>query len=288
MIPPKLIKYKLTIFFITALLLAGPLTSRSQVVPDTSVHEIVVDSQSVYLSDTAVMDPEEVSETAALDTTYREISNRLDTLPYSYPDSLTLRSVSAQTADSFRNAKVFAYANDPRYWKKVEPLPETKTAEPGLLEKILSSNTTRIVMYVLLGLFLMYVIYRIIVNNSLFYGPSKKITAESEEINEEEIRDLDIDTRIKQAIQSGDQRLATRYMYLKSLQRLDLAGLIRYHPQATNHEYTRQLSAHALSADFGLLTHIYEYIWYGEFSVNEEQFTMVQAHFDKFYKSVRS
>ena len=82
--------------------------------------------------------------------------------------------------------------------------------------------------------------------------------------------------------------MATRYMYLKSLQRLDLAGLIRYHPQATNHEYTRQLSAHALSADFGLLTHIYEYIWYGEFSVNEEQFAMVQAHFDKFYKSVRS
>lgn len=287
MIRPKLNKYKLTIFLIIALLFAGPLASRSQV-QDTSVHEIVVDSQSVYLSDTAAMEQEEAYEAPAADTAFREISTRLDTLPYSYPDSLTLRSVSDQTADSFRNAKVFAYANDPRYWKKEEPVPEKKTTEPGLLERILSSNTTRFVMYGLLGLFLLFVIYRIIVNNSLFYGPSRKIATESEEINEEEIRDLDIDTKIKQAIQTGNHRQATRYMYLKSLQRLDLAGLIRYHPQATNHEYTRQLSGHTLSADFGLLTHIYEYIWYGEFSVNEEQFAMVQAHFDKFYKSVRS
>lgn len=275
------------------LLMTCCLTSLAQQ-QDTSVHEILVDTQAVLVKDTVEINYDNIDTVGADENdaqttsdTERIVSDQTDTIPYYYPDSIVNRSVSEHLADSFRNSRLYAYANDPRYWTNQPVVEKEKRQGPGALEKILGSLTFRIILYTLLALLLVYVVYRIIVNNSLFYGPSRKLVTE-EAVREEEIRDVDLDAKITQSIASGDHRAAVRFMYLKGLQRLDLAGLISYHPQATNYEYTRQLKTHALAGDFEWLTHVYEYIWYGEFRVNEEQFGLLRAYFEKFYKSVRS
>lgn len=278
-------KYKLIAAWVT-LLMGCCLTSLAQQ-QDTSTHQILVDTQSVVLEDTASFSEENDQEAQTSKEPAHQLSDQTDTISYSYPDSLVNRSVSENKADSFRNARAYAYANDPRYWTTTPLVQNEQKESRGLLERLLTSQVFRIILYALLGLLLVYVIYRIIVNNSLFYRPSRKLKAE-ETIMEEEIKEVDLDAKIRQALASADQRAAIRFMYLKGLQRLDLAGLIRYHPQATNYEYTRQMKAHPLLADFAWLTHVYEYIWYGEFTVNEDQFGQLQSQFEKFYKSVRS
>ena len=139
-------------------------------------------------------------------------------------------------------------------------------------------------MYCILAAIIIYAIYAIIVNNSLFYSSAKKYKTNSTE----EMADIsqdDLDARIHSAISGNDWRKAVRYLYLKSLKVLDQRGLIRYHPEATNYEYVNQLSNHPLASDFRFQTTVYEYVWYGEFELSQDRFQTVHANFLKLHKS---
>jgi hypothetical protein len=83
-----------------------------------------------------------------------------------------------------------------------------------------------------------------------------------------------------------DYRQATRYLYLISLSLLNEKGLIRWHPEATNHEYILQLRGSAWESPFRYLTGLYEKVWYGEFPLGETQFSRLRVYFDNFYKTV--
>ena len=78
--------------------------------------------------------------------------------------------------------------------------------------------------------------------------------------------------------------MAVRYLFLKTLRLLNERELIKYHIQATNREYVRQLSGSALGDPFRFLTGAYEKVWYGEFSLSEGQFEKLYPYFTDFYK----
>jgi hypothetical protein len=42
---------------------------------------------------------------------------------------------------------------------------------------------------------------------------------------------------------------------------------------------------HTDSGEFSKLTRIYEYVWYGEYTMNNEQFEYVRKQFDQFIKA---
>ena len=75
---------------------------------------------------------------------------------------------------------------------------------------------------------------------------------------------------------------AIRYLYLKTLYVLNDKKWIQFHSQATNSEYLNQMSQHKRSQEFRFLTRVYEYVWYGKFEINEQQFVRVYANFKTF------
>ncbi|WP_431215595.1 DUF4129 domain-containing protein [Puia sp. P3] len=96
----------------------------------------------------------------------------------------------------------------------------------------------------------------------------------------------DLNQRLKECLLARDYRQATRYLYLMSLSLLNEKQLIKQHADATNHEYVSQLQGSVWESPFRYLTGLYEKVWYGDFALQESQFTRLHRYFEDFFKSV--
>jgi hypothetical protein len=197
-----------------------------------------------------------------------------------------LRNVPDSTVAKLKRDKEFAYANDDAYLQKEELEVEEDTGAWTGFFRFFSSGGVRIMMYILLAVFFIFIIYRIIVVNNLYFISSKKKLVHDDGVDEE-ITDENIDEKIRGAAAAGDYRLAVRYSYIKGLRLLNDKGWIRLHAQATNHDYVYQVSKYPVAGDFNFLTRVYDYVWYGEFAVNNEQYARLQTDFQKFYRAVK-
>lgn len=104
--------------------------------------------------------------------------------------------------------------------------------------------------------------------------PSVLLYEEEKIINSEDISKL-----IKAAIQQKNYRLAVRFYYLQLLRQFSRQGFITYEFQKTNSEYLCEIKSERLKTKFKKLIRIYDFIWYGNFSLSETDFHTIQASF---------
>ena len=253
------------------MLLIFPLSGISQSTPDTVIQELI-DSSSINVNDQQHETP--VSDEYQEETTASKIH---------LPDTIIFRSVPDTTLARLKSQKEFEYANDPEYWIKEKKKERSSKGIDNFIEWTFGSSVIKILMYIFLGLIILYTLYRIIDNNNLFYNSSKRTIKNMSE-DAVEMEDDNLDEKIRMAIADKDHRKAVRYLYFKTLRQLDQRGWIRYHAQATNYDYIIQVGSYPVSGDFKFLTQVYEYVWYGGFELTEEQFGIVYSNFQKVYK----
>ena len=87
---------------------------------------------------------------------------------------------------------------------------------------------------------------------------------------------------ITQAVNNKNYRLATRYHYLQTLQKLALKGLIQFTADKTNLQYSTELNGNPVRESFLALTLNYEYAWYGDFNITDTMFEKIQNNFIAF------
>ena len=98
-----------------------------------------------------------------------------------------------------------------------------------------------------------------------------KINAQEIKIveGEEDINALDFDQLITSAIDSNNYKLAIRYLYLKSLQKLSEKGFINLRNNKTNFQYLSEIKNNQVASLFRNTTSRFEWIWYGNLPVDE-------------------
>ena len=80
----------------------------------------------------------------------------------------------------------------------------------------------------------------------------------------------------------GDYRNAVRYLYLSSLLILDEQGLLRYDRSRTNREYLRSVSSQPqLAGSLRDVIDVFDRVWYGFDSVDEEAYRSYVKHVDE-------
>ena len=84
---------------------------------------------------------------------------------------------------------------------------------------------------------------------------------------------------ISKAENQQDYRLAIRYHFLRMLKTLTDKNLIDWNPEKTNRDYISEISASELKEQFKDASRIFDYVWYGEFSINETEY---KTYKDKF------
>lgn len=98
----------------------------------------------------------------------------------------------------------------------------------------------------------------------------------------ENIHLFDFDAAIEEAVGQRNFRLAVRLLYLQTLKHLTDLGQIRYKSDKTNRQYVDELADSPLQAGFEALTRQFEFVWYGDFPINEAQFGLMHQQFRAF------
>jgi len=191
-----------------------------------------------------------------------------------------LRNVPDTAIRNWKNDRDFDYANNPSLWKK------KAKEEDSLLQRIFDSDAFRWLIYIFLGGVLLFALYKIISENNLRFFYRKPVRLKETPLDEAELPEEDLDQLLRKAITGGEYRMATRYLYLKTLRHLDKLELIRWHGQATDEEYERQMDARPQGSRFRWLTSAYERVWYGKFPLDEHQFSRLSQYFQDFHKDV--
>lgn len=103
---------------------------------------------------------------------------------------------------------------------------------------------------------------------------------------ENNIHVVDFKTLIKNAERNNNYRLAVRYYYLWLLKSMTSAEIIEYDVEKTNSDYHNEITTKTIKQEFSYTSYLYNYIWYGEFDVNQEQFSKAKHAFVNLLNSI--
>jgi len=144
----------------------------------------------------------------------------------------------------------------------------------------LNYQTLEYIIYTLMGIGMLYLLIRMLIKvpaGQVF--KSNDTALEGFNLMEESIEEVDFEKLIKQASEEGNYRLATRYLYLKSLKNLAKKNIIKWDYDKTNSDYLLEIKKEETKSLFKTVSRIYDYVWYGEFPVDKESFERNQKHF---------
>lgn len=135
---------------------------------------------------------------------------------------------------------------------------------------------------ILVIIFVVYLIVKVIINKEggwIFSKSAKKIDVV--ENVEENIHAIDFKKIVNQAVFDKNYRVAVRYYYLWLLKSLSDKDVIEWDIEKTNRDYYNEISNSTTKKNFQFLSYIYEYSWYGEFELTQEDFQKAEQTFIK-------
>jgi hypothetical protein len=115
--------------------------------------------------------------------------------------------------------------------------------------------------------------------STIFSGKSKKNTDPDATLEDVDIHGIDYEKQIGQAIDNRDYRLAIRLWFLRTLKTFSDKELLSWKIDKTNSDYYYELSGTNFQQEFGEVSKVYDYIWYGEFPVDEISYSKAEDKF---------
>ncbi|MBT8378076.1 MAG: hypothetical protein KJN64_02475 [Ignavibacteria bacterium] len=122
-----------------------------------------------------------------------------------------------------------------------------------------------------------FLFFRKSINNEI------EITEQKEDLNQINFDDL-IDT----AIENKNYKLAVRYLFLKSLKLLSDKEIIYLKKDKTNSQYLAEIKNIRLADAFKDAVYRFEWIWYGDFPIDEAVMSISKNDFNKLFKLIKS
>lgn len=183
---------------------------------------------------------------------------------YDYQPKLENKQLSSwekfkkKIADFF--SRLFSFSNNGKVFSNIE-----------IIMKIIG--------FAIIG-FVIFMIVKIIINKEggwVFSRNTKKISVGN--VDEENIHFINFKDVIATAKSKNEFRIATRYYYLWLLKSLSDRTTIEWDIEKTNTDYLAEIKNAGLKKEFEFLSYIYDYCWYGEFELTQEDFNKAETHF---------
>ena len=136
---------------------------------------------------------------------------------------------------------------------------------------------------VLIIVFVLFKIVSAFVNdngNSIFGRKSNATIINATDI-ETDIHSLDFTALIEDALINNDYRLTIRYYYLLILKKLTNKQIIDWDTKKTNYDYYQEIENEKIKKQFKYISYIYDYCWYGEFNIEQTEFSTSEKAFKK-------
>jgi hypothetical protein len=153
-------------------------------------------------------------------------------------------------------------------------------------QSILNSGALKLILWILAIIFVCFIIYQLFLNKGFF---TKNTTQNAvTEVADEQLEynmDNDFAALQRKAYDQHDYRLAMRYMFLGMLQKLNQRNHIKYIQDKTNSDYANEMPE-GVRENFSTLALYFEYVWYGKFEINQQQFNQIETQYKQFLSKI--
>ena len=212
--------------------------------------------------------------------------------------ALSLRTFDEKALDVYRQSPDFDYdqtdlsksrSSWDRFWRWFwHKLNEVFDVEDTTGQTGKGSPALKYLLFVLAVCGLAYLIVRLMGDEiaHIFRKKSAEIEIPYAE-NLENIHEISFDSEMEKALEKGDYRLSVRVLYLSLLKKLNDAELINWKIEKTNSVYLNELKDERQKEHFSVLTRQFEYVWYGDFTVDKQSFQNIQTLFAEFKSMLR-
>jgi len=202
-----------------------------------------------------------------------------------------IRVLSDSVLVNYKNDPAFNYDNmssEPQDW--ITKIKNWINQQLALIRSSKTFSTALDYFYYLLAILALILIIRGLIKGDrrgLLFG---KVSNNKIKIieHEEDLNLLNFDELIVSAIENKQYRLAIRYLFLKSLRLLSDREMIELRNNKTNRQYYLEIKNSQIANVFQDATLRFEWIWYGEFPVNDEIMKSSQSDFNKLFGLIRA
>ncbi|WP_313381382.1 hypothetical protein [Proteiniphilum saccharofermentans] len=164
--------------------------------------------------------------------------------------------------------------------RKLFGIPDVSSIN-NLSDKILD------IVLVVIFLVALYIVVRLFMNHRgrWFFEKKNKTVAVTLSNVEEHIHEANFEALLSEAEQQGDTRQSVRLLYLWVLRSYTDNNIIRWNPDKTNIDYFSEIKDKILQEQFRYLSYLYNYIWYGGFSINDSEYRKAREIFLRHIKT---
>jgi hypothetical protein len=164
---------------------------------------------------------------------------------------------------------------------------KTTNNNPSWIFNFFASSITQALFWGIGIFIILFVLYKLYLSGGFFNTNTKsfKTTHQIEE-EEETLENIDVAPLLQKAIQAGNYRLAIRYLFLQNLQKLAKYKIIVLATHKTNKHYFQDISNRTLAKEFASISTMYEYAWYGNYEISQQNFVQLQKKFSDFNLSI--
>ncbi len=196
------------------------------------------------------------------------------------------------TVKYWKNKKEFAYVKNldsllKDSEKKEQEKKQDRSDGPNFswLGALFNGVFFKTILWIMAAIFVVVVLSQLIQNKGIFKKRFVKPVEEEVAVTDENILEQDFESLINKAKKDEDYRLATRFQFLKTLQRLKEKELIEFSLEKTNSLYVREVPERWRN-DFARLILNYEYVWYGNFALTLQQYEQLQQKYNSFNEKI--
>lgn len=198
-----------------------------------------------------------------------------------------LPSFSEDKIEEYKNQRDFQYNTDVPLAHNAWGIFRTRLF--NLIKRFFSNDGAMpIIRYMVLAIAILFILYRVfgMQANSLFGKKQSSINTNDFIGEVTDITTVNFEDEANAAFDNQELRLAVRFLFLHSLQLLETKQLIIWHIEKTNASYLRELKGEKLFPAFREIVRAYDFVWYGHFEIDENQFQDFQEKIAEFKMSV--
>ena len=155
----------------------------------------------------------------------------------------------------------------------------------SFLGSLFNSIFLQTLLWCLAAAFVLFIIYKLFLSEGIFSKQSVKTGINLQTDEDDTLLLNDYEVLLRKAYGEGNWRVAMRFLFLNTLQKLNNNGMINYAVDKTNSAYVKELPD-ANKNDFASLSLYYEYVWYGNVEIEKTVFDSIEKKFNIFLNKI--
>lgn len=172
---------------------------------------------------------------------------------------------------------------DPIELPDIDP-PDVNTPDIDVDAPSINPMVWKILLFILIAAAVMVVLYLIFKNRS---QSDKKVIVDVEnDWNPEVITKTELELKLEAAMENGDYRECVRIYFTFILKELIRKSWISWKKDKTNYHYLLEMQKRPNRHAFAECVRIYDLVWYGEYEIDRDNFSVLQPQLENYYKSL--